>query len=171
MPDGLGTPTPPAVHDHGRDTSRRMIAYVTEIDDGYETAEPALLHRTRDLDGLARIAYRETERMAAAAGLQFAPAEHVRLDVAPVVRGPGHTAVPFVWSASGPAVLFSQMSAELVLRKVGPRWSRLALRGSYDPEPGPGGRADRVRIRLTQGAARRLTDRVAARLTTGREVR
>jgi hypothetical protein len=78
------------------------------------------------------------------------------------------TLVPITWQATGSPGLFPVLTADLEVARVGPRFTRLTLRGHYEPPLGAlGRRIDRLLLhRLAEASIRSFMRRLAESLST-----
>jgi hypothetical protein len=143
--------------------------YFASVHGSFEEVERGVLAALDGPSEHAEVAYRHGEELRARMG----PSDHgiaktVRLRVGEPRRSTDETAIPLVWEATGPRVLFPRMDADLVLSSIGPELTHLVFRGSYRPPLGPVGRAlDRSLLhRVAEASIKHFVDGLA--LAAGR---
>jgi hypothetical protein len=112
-------------------------------------------------------AFAEGESLRAKVGPEGWPAvlsKTVRIRSGPPRRHGDGLIVPFCWSASDEASLFSRLDADLEIGPLGPRQSQLVIRARYEPPGGAIGRGvDRVLLhRLAESTLRAFLTGICA---------
>ena len=149
----------------GRNGCIQMFVYyyanverpLAEVEEGLE----AILDRFQEFAGDA---HRDGEAIAArlkvGAGRALAKEVHVR--AWPLTRTKGVMTMKIAWEASGPAVLFPDLDADLVAAELAEDITQISLRGIYSPPLGPVGRAlDKALLhRVAELTVQRFVDRI-----------
>lgn len=146
-----------------------FVYYFVHVERPFEEVEPALLRMLPGLRGWAEEAYRDGERLRARigpAGPEGTVAKSVRIQVGRPARGATETWVPLSWEATGAPGLFPRMGADIVIARMGPELTQVALRGSYRVPLGALGRAlDRMLLhRVAEASVKRFVDRIGEAL-------
>jgi hypothetical protein len=122
------------------------------------------------LRGWAERAYRDGEVLRTRVGTRRdVVAKEIRLEVMPPARGATQTLIPIRWEATGAPALFPKLEADLVVSSVGPEFTQVALRGSYQVPLGRTGRAlDRVVLHhLAEASVKAFLDQIARAVNDG----
>jgi hypothetical protein len=142
-----------------------FVYYYLHVDRPFRESQHILLKLLDGISEAADIAYREGELLLSKVGPEGSPiAERVRLTSGTPLLVEGESIVPLSWEATGTPGLFPRLDAELRLASIGPRLSKLALQGSYQPPLGTLGRAvDRALLhRIAEATIKHFVDRIGA---------
>jgi hypothetical protein len=143
-----------------------FVYYFVHVERPFDEVEPALLRMLPGLRGWAEDAYREGERLRARIGPGGRAAKNVRIEAGRPARGANETWLPLSWEATGAPGLFPRMEADVVIARVGPELTHVALRGSYRVPLGVVGRAlDRMLLhRVAEASVKAFVDRMGTAL-------
>ncbi len=150
---------------HTPETSAVFIYYFAQLHQPFETADARVDRMLGDFDAWAGAAYRHGEELRARVGVggkHSLIAKTVSLDVGRPVRTPNQTTIPLAWRATGPAVLFPEMNADLTVARLGPDMTQLGFSGSYDPPLGlVGQKMDEALLhRIAEASVKSFVDRI-----------
>ncbi len=146
-----------------------FIYYYVQLKRPINVIEPRFRSFFSRFSSWAESAYREGEELRANISVGSGPAtvaKTVRMRVGDPVVGRAETTVPIVWEATGPTALFPIMEGNLIMAGVGPEYTQLAFRGTYEPPMGALGRAlDKVVMhRLAESSVKGFVDRISEAL-------
>ena len=148
---------------------RVFVYYYVQIEQSIDAIEPRVRSFFARFPMWAESAYREGEDLRASITVGKGPAalaKTVRLGIGEPSTIDQEISIPIVWEASGPTGLFPKMEGHLIFATIGPEYTQLSFRGSYDPPMGAIGRAfDKVLMhRLAESSVKGFVDRIAAAL-------
>jgi len=145
-----------------------FLYYYAQIELPFAVVERRLMSLLSGLGDLAADSYREGETLRTKMGFGSSPsplvAKKVDVTVGRPLRGESETEIPLTWQATGTPGLFPSMDAGIVVARLAPSLTQLAIRGSYEPPFGSIGRAlDRTLFhRLAETSVKNFLDRIAA---------
>lgn len=141
-----------------------FVYHFVQVNEPFARIEPRVIDTIPGFAAWATEAYREGEDLRVKVGPGAHLAKEVLLHViGDPVRGPKETWIPISWHATGLAVLFPRMEADIVVAAVGPELTQIALRGSYIVPMGAVGRVlDGVLLhRIAEASVKAFVDRIA----------
>lgn len=143
-----------------------FIEVATRVSASLADVEKSLDKLRTDLIELAGVAYREGEQLRARVGPTASIAREVTMEIGVAEIHTYGLVYPVYWRATEAGLLFPELTADLVLSKLGPTETELTLRGTYQPPLGALGRlADRALLkRVAEATVRDWMDRLAAAL-------
>ncbi len=147
-----------------------FIHYSTHVPVGLAEVEKRLDQIRAHLEEWADIAYREGEDLRSRVGPVDGLAKSVSLEIGLAEIHRSGLVYPIKWTASGAAVLFPELNADLALSQMGSSMTSLSLDGTYEPPLGVVGRVvDRVLLgRLADATVRNWMDRLAEAVSSDR---
>lgn len=140
-----------------------FVYYYVYVPASFEEVVQALSDRPGEMTAWATLAYEGSEELRALIyprpGI---PTREVAVTVGRVTRRQGAVHIPMLWRASGSAMLFPTLEADLIVEAVGTGLTQVTLRGSYKPPLGPIGRLlDRALLhRLAEACVKNFMDRL-----------
>lgn len=145
-----------------------FIEYSTRVKAGLADVEKGLDAIRASLQEWADVAYREGEQLRARVGPSESLAREVRLEIGIAEIHAYGLVYPVEWTATGAALLFPDLTADLILAKLGHDETKLTLKGTYQPPLGPLGKlADRTVLhRVAEATVKDWMDRLAAALSS-----
>lgn len=145
-----------------------FIEYSTRVKAGLADVEKGLDAIRANLQEWADVAYREGEQLRARVGPNESLAREVRLEIGIAEIHAYGLVYPVEWTATGAALLFPDLTADLILAKLGRDETRLTLKGTYQPPLGPLGKlANRTVLhRVAEATVKDWMDRLAAALSS-----
>ncbi len=125
--------------------------------------------RSTDLGVWAELACRRGEQLVVGPGGEIAPQIAVDLDIDEPIHGTDRTVFPISWRAAGPAWLFPNMDAELVLEAFDRERTLITFRGRYRPPLDRVGEIlDRIALhRVSEATVRNFLERMVDALEDG----
>lgn len=143
-----------------------FIEYATRVKAGLADVEKSLDAIRGNLEEWADVAYREGEQLRARVGPSAGLAREVKLEIGIAEIHAYGLVYPVEWTAADAALLFPDLTADLILSSRGARETELTLKGTYQPPLGALGKlADRTVLhRVAVATVKDWMDRLAAAL-------
>lgn len=144
-----------------------FIEYSTKVKSGLADVEKSLDAIRANLEEWADVAYREGEHLRARVGPSAGFAREVKLDIGIAEIHAYGLVYPVEWTAAEAALLFPDLTADLILSSRGHDVTELTLKGTYQPPLGTLGKlADRTVLhRVAEATVKDWMDRLAAALS------
>ncbi|MGD2060199.1 MAG: hypothetical protein PVF87_05010 [Acidimicrobiia bacterium] len=144
-----------------------FIEYSTRVKAGLADVEKSLDAIRAHLQEWADVAYREGEHLRARVGPSDSLAREVKLEIGIAEIHAYGLVYPVQWTATGAALLFPDLTADLILSSRGSEVTELTLKGTYQPPLGTLGKlADRTVLhRVAEATVKDWMDRLAAALS------
>jgi hypothetical protein len=144
-----------------------FIEYSTRVKAGLAHVEKCLDAIRSNLEEWADVAYREGEHLRARVGPSAGIAREVTLDIGIAEIHAYGLVYPVQWSAAEAALLFPDLTADLILTSRGLDETELTLKGTYQPPLGTLGKlADRTVLhRIAEATVKDWMDRLSAALS------
>lgn len=143
-----------------------FIEYSTRVKAGLAEVEKSLDAIRGNLEEWADVAYREGEQLRARVGPSASVAREVKLEIGIAEIHAYGLVYPVQWTAAEAALLFPDLTADLILSSRGHHETELTLKGTYQPPLGTLGKlADRTLLhRVAEATVKDWMDRLAAAL-------
>lgn len=144
-----------------------FIEYSTRVKAGLADVEKGLDAIRANLEDWADVAYREGEQLRARVGPSERMAREVKLEIGIAEIHAFGLVFPVEWTAADAALLFPDLTADLILASRGLDETELTLKGTYQPPLGTLGKlADRTILhRVAEATVKDWMDRLAAALS------
>ena len=144
-----------------------FIEYATRVKAGLADVEKSLDAIRGNLEEWADVAYREGEHLRARVGPSAGLAREVKLEIGIAEIHAYGLVYPVQWTAAEAALLFPDLTADLILASRGTHETELTLKGTYQPPLGALGKlADRTVLhRVAEATVKDWMDRLAAALS------
>ena len=143
-----------------------FIEYSTRVKAGLADVEKSLDAIRGNLEEWADVAYRDGEQLRARVGPSEGLAREVKLEIGIAEIHAYGLVYPVQWTAAEAALLFPDLTADLILSSRGSHETELTLKGTYQPPLGTLGKlADRTVLhRVAEATVKDWMDRLAAAL-------
>ncbi|MGD2044005.1 MAG: hypothetical protein PVJ28_10180 [Acidimicrobiia bacterium] len=144
-----------------------FIEYSTRVRAGLADVEKSLDAIRASLEEWADVAYREGEHLRARVGPSERMAREVKLNIGIAEIHAYGLVYPVEWTAADAALLFPDLTADLILASRGTHETELTLKGTYQPPLGTLGKlADRTVLhRVAEATVKDWMDRLAAAIS------